>query len=64
MLGKLYSIGSSMVITLLVGVLILSNMEYRVVVLPLPVGPVFKINPLGCLIIDSIIFGIVLELMI
>ncbi len=46
-LGIRYSIGSSIVEILTAGVFKISSIEYKVVVLPQPVGPVIKIIPIG-----------------
>ena len=45
-----YSTGSSIVISVLSGVLISLRAAYRVVVLPAPVGPVTSTAPWSCLI--------------
>jgi len=43
--GITYSMGSSTVIALILGLLMVINAVYRVVVLPEPVGPVVRIRP-------------------
>src|SRR5207247_4706071 len=47
---RTYSMGSWMVIIFLSSVLILDKQEYKVVVFPLPVGPVKNMIPCGFLI--------------
>ena len=53
-LSMRYSTGSSTVMMLMSGWLIRFRIEYRLVLLPLPVGPVLRIMPYGLVMMPSI----------